>query len=76
MRAYRIEWSAIIEDRTVLDGRSLVYADSPEQAIDQLIVQKTKEYRLKSEWLRIQTVMELPYLQTDEIKSGGAESSS
>jgi hypothetical protein len=66
MRAYRICWYAVVEDGSVLDGRSLIYADSSEKAIEQLVVQKAKEYRLKPEWIQIQTVAELPNLQTDE----------
>jgi hypothetical protein len=66
MRAYRICWYAVVEDGSVLDGRSLIYADSSEKAIEQLVVQKAKEYRLKPEWIQVQTVTELPNLQTDE----------
>jgi len=42
-----------------------VYADSPEEAAGQVVLKKTKEYRLKPEWIRIESVVEIPSLQTD-----------
>lgn len=66
MKAYRVCWHSFVEDGSVLEGRSLVYADSPEQAVEQVVFKKSKEYRLKPEWVRIESVMELPNLQTGE----------
>jgi hypothetical protein len=65
MKAYRIAWHAVIEDGSILEGRSLIYADSEEKAVENLIIQKAKEYRLKHEWVRIEKIMELPNLQTE-----------
>ena len=63
MRAYRISWHAIIEDGSILEGRSLIYADSKERAIEKLVMQKAREYRLKHEWMHIETIIELPNLE-------------
>jgi ribosomal protein L20A (L18A) len=68
MKAFRISWHAVIEDGSVLDGRSLIYADSEEKAVENLIIQKAKEYRIKHEWIRIETVAEIPNLETDETR--------
>jgi hypothetical protein len=65
MKAYRIAWHAVIEDGSILEGRSLIYADSEEKAVENLIIQKAKEYRLKHEWMHIEKIMELPNLQTE-----------
>ncbi|MCZ0756808.1 hypothetical protein [Anoxybacillus sp. J5B_2022] len=65
MKAYRVCWHSWVEDGSVLEGRSLVYADSPEEAAGQVVLKKTKEYRLKPEWIRIESVVEIPSLQTD-----------
>jgi hypothetical protein len=71
MKAFRISWHAVIEDGSVLEGRSLIYADCEEKAIETLIMQKAKEYRLKHEWVRVEKIIELPHLQTDEMMEKG-----
>lgn len=66
MKAYRVCWHSWVEDGSILEGRSLVYADSPEEAAEQVVWKKTKEYRLKPEWMRIESVTEIPSLQTEK----------
>lgn len=66
MKAYRVCWHSWVEDGSILEGRSLVYADSPEEAAEQVVWKKTKEYRLKPEWMRIESVTEIPSLHTEQ----------
>ncbi|MBB3907898.1 MULTISPECIES: hypothetical protein [Anoxybacillus] len=66
MKTYRVCWNSFVEDGSVLQGRSLVYAHSPEEAIKQVITKKMKEYRLRPEWMRIESVLELQDLHESE----------
>lgn len=59
MNAYKISWFAVVEDDSVLEGRSLITAESQEKAIEELYTQKTMEYRLKPHMITIQSIVVL-----------------
>lgn len=61
MKEYRISWYAVIEDGSVLEGRSLVSAETEEEAIAELIKKKSQEYRVRPHTIRIRTILEFPY---------------
>ncbi|MEK4149409.1 hypothetical protein NST02_20410 [Robertmurraya sp. FSL W8-0741] len=59
MKSYRITWFAVVEEGSVLEGRSLVTADSQEKAIADLVAKKSVEYRLKPYMINIQSIIEM-----------------
>ncbi|MDF1508103.1 hypothetical protein PZE06_07885 [Robertmurraya sp. DFI.2.37] len=59
MKSYRITWFAVVEEGSVLEGRSLVTADSQEKAIADLVAKKSAEYRLKPYMINIQSIIEM-----------------
>ncbi|MFE8700580.1 hypothetical protein ACFYKX_08150 [Cytobacillus sp. FJAT-54145] len=59
MKTFRISWFAVVEDDSVLEGRSLIRADDEEKALEELFAQKLHEYRLKPNMLNIQSVIEI-----------------
>jgi len=58
MKAYRVIWHAVVEDGSVLQGRSLIYAESKEEAAEKLVSEKSREYRLKPYWVQIRNIIE------------------
>lgn len=58
LKTFRISWHAVVEDESVLEGRSLVDSKSEEEAIFQLRKTKSREYRLKQEWIQIESIYE------------------
>jgi len=64
MKAYRVTWHAVIENGSVLQGRSLIYAESKEEAVEKLVSEKSKEYRLKPYWVQIRDIIEFSGLET------------
>lgn len=69
MKQYRISWYAVVEDESVLEGRSLISADTQEEAIAELVAAKSHEYRLKPNIIRIQSVYEIQYADSGENSS-------
>lgn len=61
MKEFRISWYAVIEDGSVLEGRSLITAETQEEAIADLIKQKSQEYRVRPHSIKIRTIFEFPY---------------
>lgn len=59
MKTFRISWYAVVEDDSVLEGRSLISAETQEEAITELISKKTNEYRLKQYMVKIQSILEV-----------------
>lgn len=59
MRAFRIAWYSILEDESVLEGRSLIKASTQEEAISQLITTKSQEYRIKPYLVNVHSIVEL-----------------
>lgn len=59
VKTFRITWYAVVEDGSVLEGRSLISAETQEDAINELISKKANEYRLKPYMVRIQSIFEL-----------------
>ncbi|WP_449621574.1 hypothetical protein [Robertmurraya sp. Marseille-Q9965] len=59
MKNFRITWYAVVEDDSVLEGRSLISAETQEDAIDELISKKANEYRLKPYMIKIQSILEM-----------------
>ncbi len=66
MNGYRIEWHATVEDESLLEGRTLVVAENEHNALCKLIEEKMNEYHLKYEWIRIESIMMIPYITTEE----------
>lgn len=58
MKTFRIAWHAIVEDGSVLEGRSLVQAETESEAINDLVTKKSQEYRLKPQMISIQSILE------------------
>jgi hypothetical protein len=56
MKTFRITWFAVVEDGSVLEGRSLVKAETESQAIEELVAKKSQEYRLKPHMISIQSI--------------------
>ncbi|TKC16055.1 hypothetical protein [Robertmurraya kyonggiensis] len=59
MKIFRITWYAVVEDDSVLEGRSLISAETQENAISELISKKANEYRLKPYMVKIQSIFEI-----------------
>lgn len=59
MKTYRIAWYAVVEDDSVLEGRSLINAMTQEEAIALLVTNKSHEYRLKPNMISIQSIIEV-----------------
>lgn len=66
MKAFRISWNALIEDESLLEGRSLVYAENQEKALEELYSHKAHEYRIKSHMIRIVSIYEVTNLSKEE----------
>ncbi|RFU68146.1 hypothetical protein D0469_12830 [Peribacillus saganii] len=58
-KSYRISWNAQVEDESVLEGRSLVLGESPEDAARKLVESKSQEYRVKPRLIYIESIMEI-----------------
>ncbi|WP_163100653.1 hypothetical protein [Peribacillus alkalitolerans] len=56
---YRIVWYATVEDGSTLTGRSLLHAKNEEEAIQKLVSQKAQEYRVKPQWVQVESVYPL-----------------
>lgn len=69
MKTYRISWYAVVEDDSVLDGRSLIHAQTQEEAIEKLVIKKSHEYRLKPNKVQIQSIWEIPSGESNESSS-------
>lgn len=59
MKKFRITWFSVVEDESVLEGRSLVAAPSQEEAIESLVAKKSQEYRVKPYSINIQSIIEV-----------------
>lgn len=59
-KTFRIAWYSVVEDDSVLEGRSLITALTQEEAIEQLLAKKTQEYRLKPHMVQIRSIFEVP----------------
>ncbi|UII56633.1 hypothetical protein LS684_03870 [Cytobacillus spongiae] len=59
MKNFRLSWYAVLEDESVLEGRSLVRAETQEKAIEELFVKKAYEYRLKPSSIKIGHILEM-----------------
>ncbi|WP_077211005.1 hypothetical protein [Bacillus dakarensis] len=66
MKSYRISWYAIVEDGSVLEGRSLVKGENQEQAVEEFFQKKLQEYRLKPNMMTIQSITELSYFRSGD----------
>ncbi|WP_108670527.1 hypothetical protein [Peribacillus acanthi] len=53
---YRIVWYATVEDGSTLTGRSLLQAKTEKEAIQKLISQKAQEYRIKPQWVQVESI--------------------
>ncbi|MGE7604466.1 hypothetical protein ACQKL5_18625 [Peribacillus sp. NPDC097675] len=58
-KSFRIAWHAVIDEESILEGRSLVQADSDQAAASKLIYEKSTEYRLRQQWVMIDSLIEL-----------------
>lgn len=66
MKAFRISWLSFLEDDTALDGRSLVYAKSEQEALQKFLSQKSVEYNIHQNNIQIVSIIELPQLSVSE----------
>lgn len=69
MKNFRISWYAVVEDNSVIEGRSLISAESEEKAIKELFSKKTQEYRLKPYMMKIQSIFELSNMHNEDNNS-------
>ncbi|MDZ5474568.1 hypothetical protein SM124_23100 [Bacillus sp. 31A1R] len=69
MKTYRIAWFALVEDDSVLEGRSLINAKNQEKALQDFYGQKTSEYRLKPHMITVQSITELQLVAASEESS-------
>lgn len=58
-KTFRIAWYSVVEDESVLEGRSLITAPTQEKAIEQLLAKKSQEYRLKPYMVQIRSIFEV-----------------
>lgn len=58
-KTFRIAWYSVVEDDSLLEGRSLITAATQEEAIEQLLAKKSQEYRLKPYMVQIRTIIEV-----------------
>lgn len=58
-KTFRIAWYSVVEDNSVLEGRSLITATTQEKAIEQLLTIKSQEYRLKPYMVQIRSIFEV-----------------
>ena len=58
-RSYRIAWHIMLSENSILEGRSLVEAESDTEAANKLIYQKASEYTLRQQWIQIDSLIEL-----------------
>lgn len=69
MKAFRISWISFLEDGTALDGRSLVYADNEQEALQKFYKEKSAEYTIQPHKLKIVSFTEMPHLSELNEKS-------
>lgn len=62
MKAYRISWVSFIENNEALEGRSLVYADSEQEAVYKLQKEKSVLFNVQMHQVEIVSVIQLTYL--------------
>lgn len=60
MKTFRITWYSVVEENSILEGRSLITAETDKEAIEQLLAKKSQEYRLKPYMVNIQSIFEVP----------------
>lgn len=58
-KSFRIAWHAVVDEDSILEGRSLINADSDHAAASKLIYEKSTEYRLRQQWIMIDSLIEL-----------------
>lgn len=66
MKAFRISWLSFLEDDTALDGRSLVYAESDQEALHKFLLEKSNEYKIHPNEIQIVSFTELHQLSVNE----------
>ena len=58
-KSFRIAWHAVVDEHSILEGRSLVNAESNQAAASKLVYEKSTEYRLRQQWVMIDSLVEL-----------------
>ena len=58
-KVFKISWHAIVDEDTLLEGRSIIEAETEFEAANKLIVEKASEYRLKQSRIMVDNLVEL-----------------
>ena len=58
-KSFRIAWHVILDEDSIIEGRSLVEAESDMAAANKLIYQKSTEYTIRQQWVQIDSLVEL-----------------
>lgn len=58
-KEFKISWHVFLDETNILEGRSLVEADTDSEAAQILIVEKTSEYRLRPNSVQIDALVEI-----------------
>lgn len=58
-KSFKIGWHAILAEGNIIEGRSIVEAETDQEAANKLIAEKSSEYRLKSSWIVVDALVEL-----------------
>jgi hypothetical protein len=54
---FRLAWHAMIEDGSVLTGRSLIQAENEQEAANLLVSKISHEYRIRPHLIRIESII-------------------
>ncbi|WP_409304389.1 hypothetical protein [Peribacillus sp. SCS-155] len=58
-KTFRITWHAFLEENNLFEGRSLVKAESEQDAARRLVMEKAREFHIKPHWIQIDTLFEI-----------------
>lgn len=59
MKSYKIIWHAYVDEETVIEGRSMVKAETEIEAARKLIVEKAHEYQLRQRLVIVDSIIEI-----------------
>lgn len=66
MKAFRIAWISFLEDETALEGRSLVYAENENIALEKFLKEKSDEFNIHPYSIQIVSFTEITQLSLKE----------
>jgi hypothetical protein len=58
-KTFRITWHAFVEEDNIFEGRSLIKAENEADAAQRLVIEKAREYKMKPQWIQIDSLIQL-----------------